>query len=108
MGRRRKSGRLLHGILLLDKATGCSSNHALQRVKRIYDAQKAGHTGSLDPLATGSVPRLTDRAINFHVRNGHDVVVGSLESFPSRGRPASAFPLASVSPCLRLGARRCH
>jgi tRNA pseudouridine55 synthase len=42
--------------LLLDKPLGISSNHALQRVKRLYDAQKAGHTGSLDPLATGLLP----------------------------------------------------
>ncbi|MBX2824383.1 MAG: tRNA pseudouridine(55) synthase TruB [Gammaproteobacteria bacterium] len=56
MSRRRKHGRHLHGILLLDKATGCSSNHALQQVKRLFDARKAGHTGSLDPLATGMLP----------------------------------------------------
>ncbi len=42
--------------MLLDKATGCSSNHALQQVKRLFDARKAGHTGSLDPLATGMLP----------------------------------------------------
>ena len=56
MGRRNKTGRRLHGILLLDKSSGCSSNHALQRVKRLFNAQKAGHTGSLDPLATGMLP----------------------------------------------------
>lgn len=46
----------MHGILLLDKQTGASSNHALQRAKRLFGAQKAGHTGSLDPLATGMLP----------------------------------------------------
>jgi len=56
MSRRRKQGRPVHGILLLDKATGCSSNHALQQIKRLFDARKAGHTGSLDPLATGMLP----------------------------------------------------
>jgi tRNA pseudouridine55 synthase len=56
MGRRRRRGREVNGILLLDKPVGISSNHALQRVKRLYDAQKAGHTGSLDPLATGLLP----------------------------------------------------
>ncbi|MCF7979929.1 MAG: tRNA pseudouridine(55) synthase TruB, partial [Chromatiaceae bacterium] len=56
MGRRRKQGREVNGILLLDKPSGISSNHALQRVKRLYGAQKAGHTGSLDPLATGLLP----------------------------------------------------
>jgi len=56
MGRRRKQGRNISGILLLDKPSGISSNHALQRVKRLYNAAKAGHTGSLDPLATGLLP----------------------------------------------------
>jgi tRNA pseudouridine55 synthase len=53
---KRKSGRDLHGILLLDKRLGVSSNRALQEVKRLIDANKAGHTGSLDPLATGLLP----------------------------------------------------
>lgn len=48
--------RNLHGIFLLDKPLGGSSNHALQRVKRLFYAEKAGHTGSLDPLATGMLP----------------------------------------------------
>ncbi len=48
--------RAVHGVLLLDKPAGCTSNQALQRVKRIYQAEKAGHTGSLDPLATGLLP----------------------------------------------------
>jgi len=56
MGRRRKSGRDVHGILLLDKPLGMTSNDALQRVKRLFGANKAGHTGSLDPLADGLLP----------------------------------------------------
>lgn len=56
MGRRRKRGRAVHGILLLDKPVGVTSNQALQRVRRLYDAARAGHTGSLDPLATGLLP----------------------------------------------------
>lgn len=48
--------RALHGILLLDKSAGISSNHALQQAKRLFGADKAGHTGSLDPLATGLLP----------------------------------------------------
>ncbi|HEU0195809.1 MAG TPA: tRNA pseudouridine(55) synthase TruB, partial [Nevskiaceae bacterium] len=44
------------GVLLLDKPTGTTSNAALQRAKRAYRALKAGHTGSLDPLATGVLP----------------------------------------------------
>lgn len=51
-----KSRRAVHGILLLDKPRGISSNNALQRVKRLYAAEKAGHTGNLDPLATGMLP----------------------------------------------------
>jgi len=50
------SRRNIHGILLLDKRFGVSSNKALQEVKRLFNAQKAGHTGSLDPLATGLLP----------------------------------------------------
>src|SRR5690606_29126043 len=45
-----------HGILLLDKPRGMSSNAAVQRVRRAFGREKAGHTGSLDPLATGMLP----------------------------------------------------
>jgi tRNA pseudouridine55 synthase len=53
---KRTKGRCIDGIVVLDKVIGISSNRALQEVKRIYDARKAGHTGSLDPLATGVLP----------------------------------------------------
>lgn len=53
---RRRRGRAVDGILVLDKPQGLSSNQALQRAKRLFDAAKAGHTGSLDPLATGVLP----------------------------------------------------
>jgi len=53
---RKKTWRPLHGIVLLDKGKGISSNHALQQVRRLFQAEKAGHTGSLDPLATGLLP----------------------------------------------------
>ena len=56
MGRRKNKGRNVSGVLLLDKPQGCSSNHILQKVKRLFGAAKAGHTGSLDPLATGMLP----------------------------------------------------
>ena len=46
----------ISGVVLLDKASGSSSNHALQQVKRLFNASKAGHTGSLDPLASGLLP----------------------------------------------------
>ncbi|MBU2885346.1 tRNA pseudouridine(55) synthase TruB [Gilvimarinus agarilyticus] len=55
MARKRK-GRAIDGVLLLDKPLGVSSNHALQHAKRLFFAAKAGHTGSLDPLATGVLP----------------------------------------------------
>lgn len=53
---KRKSGRNIHGIVLLDKRLGVSSNRALQEVRHLFNANKAGHTGSLDPLATGLLP----------------------------------------------------
>lgn len=56
MSRRKNKGRNVSGVLLLDKPQGGSSNHALQKVKRLFGAAKAGHTGSLDPLATGMLP----------------------------------------------------
>jgi len=54
--RSRNRGRPLNGILVLDKPKGLSSNEALQKAKRLYNVRKAGHTGSLDPLATGVLP----------------------------------------------------
>ncbi|MCW8929663.1 MAG: tRNA pseudouridine(55) synthase TruB [Gammaproteobacteria bacterium] len=53
---RKKKGRSVNGILVLDKPSGITSNKALQKVKHLFNAQKAGHTGSLDPLATGVLP----------------------------------------------------
>ncbi|MFK7890406.1 MAG: tRNA pseudouridine(55) synthase TruB [Granulosicoccus sp.] len=52
----KRQWRGVHGILLLDKPAGGSSNYALQKVRRLFNARKAGHTGSLDPLATGMLP----------------------------------------------------
>lgn len=57
--------RELHGVLLLDKPLGLSSNQALQRVKFLLRAQKAGHTGTLDPLATGLLPLCFGAATKF-------------------------------------------
>lgn len=51
-----KAKQNLHGVVLLDKPTGVSSNHILQKVRWLFNAKKAGHTGSLDPLATGLLP----------------------------------------------------
>ena len=57
--------RVVDGVLLLDKPIGLSSNQALQQVKRLYQAAKAGHTGSLDPLATGLLPICFGEATKF-------------------------------------------
>jgi len=56
VARRRNRGRSVNGVLLLDKPIGITSNAALQMVKRLFNANKAGHTGSLDPLASGMLP----------------------------------------------------
>ena len=55
----------MHGVLLLDKPLGLSSNDALQKAKRLYRAEKAGHTGTLDPLATGLLPLCFGAATKF-------------------------------------------
>ncbi len=57
--------RAVHGVLLLDKPLGLSSNQALQRVKRAFNADKAGHTGTLDPLASGLLPICLGAATKF-------------------------------------------
>ncbi|NIG62119.1 MAG: tRNA pseudouridine(55) synthase TruB [Serratia symbiotica] len=65
MSRHRRRGRDIHGVLLLDKPQGLSSNDALQKVKRLYNANRAGHTGALDPLATGMLPICLGEATKF-------------------------------------------
>ena len=62
---RRQDQRDLDGVLIVDKPIGISSNHALQQVKRMYQARKAGHCGSLDPLATGVLPICLGQATKF-------------------------------------------
>jgi len=66
VGRRfRNRGRKVNGIFLLNKPTGISSNQALQKVKKLFNAAKAGHTGSLDPLASGMLPICLGEATKF-------------------------------------------
>lgn len=65
MGRPRRRGRDIHGVLLLDKPQGASSNDVLQKVKRLFNANRAGHTGALDPLATGMLPICLGEATKF-------------------------------------------
>jgi len=62
---RRRKGRAVDGILLLDKPLGITSNDAVQKVKRAFFAAKAGHTGALDPLATGMLPICLGEATKF-------------------------------------------
>lgn len=88
-----QTARNITGVLLLDKPTGISSNAALQKVKRIYQAKKAGHTGSLDPIATGMLPIClgegtklsqfllnSDKAYYVTVRLGERTPTGDRES----------------------------
>ncbi|MBS9405193.1 tRNA pseudouridine(55) synthase TruB [Halomonas sp. TRM85114] len=62
---RRRRGLPVNGVLLLDKPKGLSSNHALQQARRLFQAQKAGHTGTLDPMATGLLPVCFGEATKF-------------------------------------------
>ena len=65
MAKRSRARRDVNGILVLDKPIGLSSNAALQEAKRLFYAKKAGHTGSLDPLATGVLPLCFGEATKF-------------------------------------------
>ncbi|MDG2018055.1 MAG: tRNA pseudouridine(55) synthase TruB [Porticoccaceae bacterium] len=65
MGRRRKSGRSVNGVLLLNKPIGLTSNKVLQKVRWLFDANRAGHTGALDPLASGVLPLCFGEATKF-------------------------------------------
>lgn len=92
MSRRRARGRDVHGILLLDKAAGETSNSVLQKVKRLMNANKAGHTGSLDPIATGVLPIClgeatklsgylldSDKAYDVTIKLGVNTTTGDIE-----------------------------
>ncbi len=76
MAKKNKFGRDIHGLLVFDKPLGLSSNHALQRVKRLFNAKKAGHTGTLDPLATGALVICFGRATKVA-----DHVMGARKSY---------------------------
>ncbi len=62
---RRQRGREVSGMIIVDKPVGASSNDVVQRAKQLYRAQKVGHTGSLDPLATGVLPLCFGEATKF-------------------------------------------
>jgi len=113
MGRRGRKGRNVRGVLLLDKPKGDTSNGALQRVKRIYNAQKAGHTGSLDPLATGLLPicfgsatKLSaflldaDKSYWVQVRLGATTTTGDTEGGVLETAPTDQITATDVSKAL--------
>ena len=109
MGRKRQRGRNVNGILLLDKAVGLTSNAALQEVKRLYNAKKAGHTGSLDPLASGLLPLCmgeatklstflldSDKVYEGVCQLGSKTSTGDAEGEVIQTRPVPAFDEKSV------------
>lgn len=112
MGRRRR-GRAVHGIVPLDKPAGVTSNGALQRVRRLYDAQKAGHTGSLDPMATGLLPLClgeatkmsgylldADKTYRFTCRLGERTDSGDAEGEVLERRPVEGIDAAVIERAL--------
>jgi tRNA pseudouridine55 synthase len=111
---KRKSGRNIHGILLLDKRLSVSSNRALQEVKRLFNANKAGHTGSLDPLATGLLPLCFGEATKVSAmmlddNKRYQVVVklgvmtdtGDSEGKVIEEKPVSELSLEEIEDCLQ-------
>ena len=113
MSRRKRKGRPVDGVLLLDKPLGISSNSALQQVKNLYGAAKAGHTGSLDPLATGMLPICfgeatkisaflldADKRYRFTCQLGSTTSTGDAEGEVLETRDCSNIKLADVESVL--------
>ncbi len=111
---KRKSGQDVHGIILLDKKTGVSSNKALQEVRRLFNANKAGHTGSLDPLATGLLPLCfgeatkvsglmleDDKHYQVTLRFGIMTDTGDSEGAIVAEMPPPSFSAAGLRQCLQ-------
>ena len=105
--------RAIHGILLLDKPAGLSSNQALQQAKRLFRAEKAGHTGSLDPLATGLLPLCfgeatkiaglllgNSKAYDAELMLGVTTDTGDAEGQVVRRRPVPALDTAHIERAL--------
>ena len=92
----------IHGIILLDKPTGMSSNRALQNVKHLFNAKKAGHTGSLDPLATGLLPiclgqatKISEYLLNSHKKYTTVIKLGqTTDTLDSEGQILKTKPVA--------------
>ena len=112
--RERTAFRGLDGILLLDKPQGLSSNQALQRVRHLFRAEKGGHTGSLDPLATGLLPICFGEATKIAggllgARKAYETVArlgittdtDDAEGQPLRERPVPALSIDQIDVALR-------
>lgn len=110
----RKNGRDINGIFLLDKPLGISSNKALQIVKQRYHAQKAGHTGSLDPLASGllvicfgEATKITpylldaDKRYDFDIQLGVVTTTGDAEGSVVSNRPVGNFSYEEINQTLQ-------
>jgi tRNA pseudouridine55 synthase len=113
--RQRIARRAVHGVLLLDKPVGLSSNDALQQAKRWLRAEKAGHTGTLDPLASGLLPLTFGAATKFSqvsldadkrylatLRLGVTTTTGDLEGSPVLERPVDITRADLDAACLRF------
>ncbi len=111
---RRRDTRKVDGVLLLDKPSGMTSNAALQQVKRLYQATKAGHTGSLDPLAEGLLPICfgeatklaqfllnADKSYHFRCRLGVTTTTGDAEGAVVREQPVPLLTRESVETVLQ-------
>lgn len=111
---KRTSGRNVHGIILLDKRLGVSSNRALQEVRRLFNANKAGHTGALDPLASGLLPLCfgeatkvsalmldDDKRYQVTVQLGVMTDTGDAEGVVIATKPVPALTLAELETCLQ-------
>jgi tRNA pseudouridine55 synthase len=107
--------RPVHGVLLLDKPVGLSSNDALQKAKRLYRAEKAGHTGTLDPLASGLLPLCfgaatkfsqvsleADKAYRATLKLGQTTSTGDAEGELLRERPVQVDEAAVEAARLRF------
>ncbi len=105
---KRTSGLNIHGILLLDKRLGVSSNRALQEVRRLFNANKAGHTGSLDPLATGLLPlcfgeatKVSALMLDDNKRYLVDIQLGVLtDTGDAEGKIIKTQPIPDISQAL--------
>ena len=98
--RRRPARRLVNGVLMLDKPYGMSSNDALQKARRLLNAAKAGHTGTLDPMATGLLPLTFGEATKFS-QTLLDADKGYVADVHLGSGPPPAMPRARCSKRIR-------